>query len=232
MEQIIQHKELGKVVIKVNSRSRNFVFRTKCDGIYVSVPPGTTMKQLQTSIEKLKERLLKAKEKTALTRIGPDYRIDAQFFRLSFTAGNQDRFLARSDAEKMVIVYPPDADFGDEDLQAWMRKVITEAMRRKAKTFLPQRLGILSQQFGLPYGSVKVNSSKGRWGSCSAKKDINLSLYLMLLPEHLIDYVLLHELCHTKELNHSETFWVLMDKVTGNRAMELRKELKRHKTEF
>ena len=78
---------------------------------------------------------------------------------------------------------------------------------------------------GLPYEQLKINRSKGRWGSCSAKKHINLSCYLMLLPSHLIDYVLLHELAHMKEMNHSEKFWALLDKLTDGKAKALRKEL-------
>ena len=100
-----------------------------------------------------------------------------------------------------------------------------EALRRNAKIVLPPRLYMLSMKHGLPYEQLKINSSKGRWGSCSAKKHINLSCYLMLLPSHLIDYVLLHELAHTKEMNHSEKFWALLDKLTDGKAKALRKEL-------
>lgn len=84
----------------------------------------------------------------------------------------------------------------------------------------------------IAYASVKINSSQGRWGSCSTKKDINLSYYLVLLPSYLIDYVLLHELCHTREMNHSERFWSLLNQFTEGKALALRGELKKYRTEI
>jgi len=86
----------------------------------------------------------------------------------------------------------------------------------------------LAQQHGFTLTGVKINNSKTHWGSCTPRKSVNLSLYLMLLPWHLVDYVLLHELCHTIEMNHSEKFWMLMDKVTDNQAIRLRTELKNY----
>ncbi|WP_373802195.1 M48 metallopeptidase family protein, partial [Bacteroides heparinolyticus] len=62
--------------------------------------------------------------------------------------------------------------------------------------------------------------------------NINLSYYLVLLPKHLIDYVLLHELAHTREMNHGERFWALLDKLTEGKAEALRMELKQYRTEF
>ena len=132
----------------------------------------------------------------------------------------------------MEIVCPPHADFADEKLQSWLHKVIEESLRRNAKSILPSRLTFLSKQCGLPYSSVKINSSQGRWGSCSARKAINLSYYLVLLPSHLIDYVLLHELCHTREMNHSERFWALLNQFTEGKALTLRGELRKYRTEI
>ena len=125
-----------------------------------------------------------------------------------------------------------DLNFSNKELQAWLRKVIEEALRRNAKIILPPRLYALSLQHNLSYKSVKINSSSGRWGSCSARGNINLSYFLVLLPGHLIDYVLLHELAHTREMNHGEHFWELLDSMTGNKAQTLRKELRKYKTDF
>ena len=147
-------------------------------------------------------------------------------------SGEKDQFLANSRLGVMEIVCPPHADFTDEKLQSWLHKVIEESLRRNAKSILPSRLAFLSKQCGLPYSSVKINSSQGRWGSCSARKAINLSYYLVLLPSHLIDYVLLHELCHTREMNHSERFWALLNQFTEGKALALRGELRKYCTEI
>ena len=109
-------------------------------------------------------------------------------------------------------------------------KDFTEAdikeLRLKALSYLPLRLKQLAIAHGFSYNTVKISRSKSRWGSCSSKKNINLSLFLMLLPEYLIDYVLLHELCHTIEMNHGAEFWNLLDRTCQGRAKLLRKELK------
>lgn len=232
VDKIIEDKELGRLIVRVNARAKRFVFRTKSDAIYVSVPPGTTEKELGNAIESLRSKLVASKERIEPTQlIDLNYRIDTEFFKLSLVQGNRKRFLAHSELGELKIICPPDADFNDENLQEWLHKVINEALRRNAQIILPPRLYMLSNQHNLPYRSVKINSSKGRWGSCSSKGNINLSYYLVLLPQHLIDYVLLHELCHTREMNHSDNFWALMNKVTNGKAFELREELKQYKTE-
>jgi predicted metal-dependent hydrolase len=96
----------------------------------------------------------------------------------------------------------------------------------QAKASLPGELAQLARKHGFIYRSVQIRKSKTRWGSCSSKKTISLSLYLMLLPEHLREYVLLHELCHTTHMNHSASFWALLDQCTNGKSKELRKELR------
>ena len=231
-EAVIEDEELGRLVVRVNQRAKSLVFRTKSDAIYVSVPSGTTMKEIKQAVENLRGKLLASRRRLNRPLIDLNYKIDTEFFKLSLVSGDKEQFLANSRVGFMQIICPPTADFTDENLQDWLRKVIEESMRRNAKSILPPRLERLSKQCGLSYTSVKINSSQGRWGSCSGRKDINLSYYLVLLPSHLIDYVLLHELCHTREMNHSERFWALLNQLTEGKALALREELKKYRTEI
>lgn len=229
---IIEDEELGSLVVRVNPRAKRLTFRTKTDAIYVTVPTGTTDKEIKNAIESLRHRLRAARNRLPEhRRIDLDFRIDTPFFSVVLESGRYDKFTADYELGKMRIVCPPTANFDNEELQEWLRKVIEEALRRNAKYTLPSRLQALSGRHSLPYSQVKINSSRGRWGSCSGNKNINLSYFLMLLPQHLIDYVLLHELCHTKEMNHSGQFWNLLNSVTSNKAFALREELKGYKTD-
>ena len=138
--------------------------------------------------------------------------------------------MAHPELGKTEIICPPNTDFENDKLQEWLQKVIAEALRKNAKIILPQRLNALAVAHHFTFKGVKINSSEGRWGSCSSSKSINLSYYLILLPAHLLDYVLLHELCHTIEMNHGSEFWKLLNRATSNKALALREELKKYKT--
>ena len=100
-------------------------------------------------------------------------------------------------------------------------------LRAEAKIFLPKMLHELAENHGFIYAGVTIKANRSNWGSCSARKHINLSLYLMLLPKHLIEYVLLHELCHTVEMNHGARFWALLDEATEGNLRQYRAALKR-----
>lgn len=101
-----------------------------------------------------------------------------------------------------------------------------ENFRKQAKMALPLRLQDLAAARGLRFQKVSIHKSRTRWGSCSSKGNISLSLYLMLLPPHLQDYVMQHELTHLVEMNHSPRFWALLDEATNGSSLMLRAELK------
>ena len=104
--------------------------------------------------------------------------------------------------------------------------VAVEALRRAAKADLPHRMAHLSTVTGLRYSHLTITSARTKWGSCSGKNRIALSLFLMTLPEHLRDFVILHELAHTVHHNHSTAFYALLDQLCGGRERILRRELK------
>ena len=99
--------------------------------------------------------------------------------------------------------------------------------KQAAKEFLEGRIKELADKFGFVYNKVTIRNQKTRWGSCSGKNNINLNMKLMNIPNHLIDYVILHELVHTKIKNHSPLFWGSLDIYVGN-AKVLDKELKKY----
>lgn len=229
---ILKDDELGTLFVRANARARRLTFRVKGDGIYVTVPPRTSLAEVKRAVGQLRPRLREAGRKQARKLLDLDYRIDTEFFKLTLVSGQREQFLSRSESGEMQIICPPNTDFTDGNLQAWLHKVLEEALRRRAKAILPPRLQMLSTKHNLPYKSVRINSSSGRWGSCSAQGSINLSYYLVLLPSHLVDYVLLHELAHTREMNHGEGFWTLLDRLTDGKARALREELKGYRTEI
>lgn len=121
-------------------------------------------------------------------------------------------------------------DYNDSTVQSTIKGFVEKALRYEANRLFPAKVKLFAERYGFKYTEVKINKSRTRWGSCSSKKTINLSFYCMLLPEHLVDFVILHELCHTVEMNHGERFWQLLDKVSDDKAKELTKALKDHKT--
>lgn len=80
-------------------------------------------------------------------------------------------------------------------------------LANRAAVVLPERIRYFAKQMGLSYGRITIRSQRTRWGSCSAKGNLNFNCLLMLVPEEVRDYVVIHELCHRKELNHSAAFW-------------------------
>jgi predicted metal-dependent hydrolase len=99
--------------------------------------------------------------------------------------------------------------------------------RTAAKQKLINRLDELAEKHGFKYNRVFIKNQKSRWGSCSAKNNINLNMKLVHLPDELMDYVIMHELAHLKVKNHSKKFWSELDKLVGN-AKERDRELRKH----
>lgn len=237
IQQFYTDPTLGCIRIKVNVRAKHVIMYPEVDGIKVTVPSHTPIEEIKRSVEKFRNQLQRRqeifrKEKSSAKRIDPNYRLQTDLLDISVAVGTRPRFLLDSRPGKATIICPPDTCFSADECQDWLRKVLVRLLREQGTHLLPKRLHHLSEKKGLPFGSCKITTSRSRWGSCSSKGDICLSCYLLTLPTHLIEYVMLHELCHTREMNHGPRFWKLLDQLTGKDSRTLRHELKKHRTEI
>lgn len=99
------------------------------------------------------------------------------------------------------------------------------ALAEEALKIIPARVEYFAKVIGVTYGKITVRNQKTRWGSCSSKGNLNFNCLLMLAPPEVLDYVVVHELCHRKQMNHSKAFWLEVEKVLPN-YKEVRKWLK------
>lgn len=134
------------------------------------------------------------------------------------------RVQTRVAANEVRISYPAMYAEHDPEIQSAAHKGGLRALRKEAEALLPQRLEALAARTGFSYNSVSVKQLKSRWGSCDSQQNIILNLFLMQLPWHLIDYVLVHELTHTKVMQHGAPFWKEMERHLPN-AKLLRRQM-------
>lgn len=99
------------------------------------------------------------------------------------------------------------------------------ALAEEALKVIPARVEYFARVIGVTYGKITIRNQKTRWGSCSSKGNLNFNCLLMLAPPEVLDYVVVHELCHRKQMNHSKAFWLEVEKVLPN-YKEVRKWLK------
>lgn len=103
--------------------------------------------------------------------------------------------------------------------------------RGKAAAVLEEKCRIFADRMGITYGRITVREQKTRWGSCSAKGNLNFNWKLVLMPEAIIDYLVVHELAHRKQMNHSPEFWKIVETEIPD-YWERRQWLKIHGAEF
>lgn len=136
------------------------------------------------------------------------------------------RVLVKLQSPHVVLAAPAGTDVLSADIQSRLKPYVEKALRAEARAFLPRRLRYFADTYGFTYERIRYSSAGTRWGSCSSAGTISLNIWLMQLPPALRDYVLIHELCHTQQMNHSKDFWALVGTILPD-YKDLRKQLKR-----
>ncbi len=206
---IIHDEEFGAITVRKSPRATQVRLTVAPNGsLRASMPPYAPLfllkRLIKTSRDELREMLRKARPNHTYTdgqQIGKSHTLVVQ--------AAQSVAIKRTGLQ-IHVQLPPHKTLADPDVDTKLRDVITAALRVEAKSYLPKRLKYLAELHGFTYKTVRFSHASSRWGSCSSTGTISLNIALMKLPFQLIDYVLIHELAHTKHMNHSADFWKLV----------------------
>lgn len=207
----IQDEEFGAITVRKSAKSTQVKLRVAPDGtLKASMPvyaPLFLLKRLiKASRPQLRSMLEQARPVTSYTngqQIGKSHTLLVRKATQLAVARNK---------QHIVVDLPDTKTLSDPQVVKAIREVVITALRVEAKSYLPKRLSYLAAQLGFSYEKVRFSHASSRWGSCSSTGTISLNIALMKLPFELIDYVLIHELAHTKQMNHSDKFWALVSK--------------------
>lgn len=209
---IIQDKEFGKITIRRSARATQVRVRVAPDGtLRASLPlyaPVFLVKRLlKTSRDELRRILAQAPVGHGGYNDG--MRIGKSHSLIIRPSESSEIKISRH-GQHIVLDLPEHKDMDHPDVVRIVRDAVISALRLEARSYLPKRLSFLSSKLDLTYERVRFSHAGGRWGSCSSKGTISLNIALMKLPFELIDYVIVHELSHTRHMNHSAEFWKLV----------------------
>ena len=207
---IIQDDEFGKITIRRSARATQVRLRVAPDGtLRASLPlyaPTFLVKRLVASSRGELRELLSQSAPTETysdgMKIGKSHTLIVQQ-----TAG---AFQVARRGQQIIVSLPEQATLEDPQIVRAIRDIVIAALRIEAKSYLPKRLSYLANSLGFSYQKVRFSHASGRWGSCTSEGTISLNIALMKLPFEQIDYVLIHELAHTRHMNHSPEFWALV----------------------
>ena len=225
--------EIGEVTFQKNQRSKNLRITVKpFKGIKVTMPYTVSYNSAISFVQEKKDWLKKSL--TYIRQIENKFTVydESTIFRTKYheikiLPNRRNEYCGFTKNGIFYFYYPPNQDVRSDMVQNNIKKGITWVLRKEAKSYLPFRVMHLAEKHGFKYETVFVKNIKTRWGSCSYKNNINLNIHLMRLPDHLIDYVILHELAHTIHKNHGKDFWKCLNLLCGD-ALALRKEMRNY----
>lgn len=205
----IVDEEFGTITVRRSTRATQVRLRVAPDGsLKASMPLYAPLFLLKRLVKSSRHEL-----RTMLTQAIPSTTYsDGQQIGKSHTliVRPSNRLAATRKKQQVIVELPEGYTLSNPSVIKEIRAAVIIALRAEAKSYLPKRLSYIAQQRGFQYQKVRFSHASSRWGSCSSTGTISLNIALMKLPFELIDYVIIHELAHTIEMNHSDAFWQLV----------------------
>ncbi|UTX51001.1 M48 family metallopeptidase [Candidatus Saccharibacteria bacterium TM7i] len=205
----IHDEEFGTITVRRSPKSRQVRIRVAPNGtLRASMPPYTPLiflkRLLKSSRDELREMIQSSLPQTEYydgQQIGKRHTLLVrQGLKPSVTKRGQT----------IVAVITGEQSLRSPEIIKSLREMVIKVLKSEAKDYLPKRLEQIAKEMDCAYERVRFSHASSRWGSCSSTGTISLNIALMKLPFHLIDYVIIHELAHTKEMNHSSDFWSIV----------------------
>lgn len=236
-EKIVYIKNIGNVKIRKNKRSKNVSIAIKpLNGVIVNLPYFLSYQYGIKIIEQKKQWIEKHLPKIqAIEKQNTIFTEDTAFStrqrKLHIKKHDSNLVHTKVNSDIIEILYPNNENIESPEIQEIIRTTLIKTLRFEAKEYLPTRTYELAKKYRFQFNKIFIKNNKTVWGSCSGRNNINLNLHLIRLPGYLIDYVIIHELCHTVEKNHGPGFWKLMDSILGD-AKKISGELKQFSIQF
>lgn len=206
---IIHDEEFGDITIRRSAQATQVRLRVAPDGkLRASLPVYAPLFLLKRLIKTSRPELRKLLSQSLPDTVYHDGQQIGKSHTLITQQGTQLSAVVKK--LRIVVTLPPHLGIDSLEASQEIRRAVIQALRIEARSYLPKRLQYLAQQMGFSFERVRFSHASSRWGSCSSTGTISLNIALMKLPFELIDYVIIHELSHTKELNHSDAFWSLV----------------------
>jgi predicted metal-dependent hydrolase len=222
----IYDEEFGDIAVRRSVRSRSIRITVTPNGtLRASLPPYAPLFAVKRFIKSSRTQL-----RSMLDQEKPAYKLEhgmevGKSHKLAVVWGAKT-YVKRS-GQHIFVHLKKGEELTDPTVERMVRDAIIGALRVEAKSYLPKRLSYLADKLDCRYDNVRFPHASTRWGSCSSNGTISLNIALMKLPFNLIDYVIIHELCHTKQMNHSPKFWALVESADPSYKLH-RKLLKSH----
>lgn len=204
----IQHEIYGRIKVRRHIRSKYVRLSVNPSGdLSISAPLYTPLRFIKLFLKSSKSQIDTLLEQHRTTY--GDGAIVGKSHRLVVRDGATNEITYKKPT--IVVTLDDETDLDSPHIQAELKEYIAKALRNEAKAYLPRQLEYLANKGGFTYQKLRFSHAKSRWGSCSSDKTISLNIALMKLDFAVIDYVIIHELAHTQELNHSPRFWKLVE---------------------